>query len=252
MEYLFVPEAFLPDGVGFELYGKEHLIWLGVLAVMCAAMVIGYKKMDSSGRLRFARITATGLLALEILRDLYVIACGGWMWEYLPLHPCSFTMFFMVLWAWKPRWIWGQLMYGYGLVGALAALLFCNWTYQPIWQFQTIYSFLFHGVLVGWILMLLIAGDIRPAGKGYFVSIAFLAIAAPIATAVNYLLPGCNFFFTYAGSIGSPLEVLIILFGQPWWLAAYALLALVLVGLEFLPWFLAERRKEKGTSKIER
>lgn len=254
MEYLFVPEVFLPEGVGFTIYGREHLLWLGVLAVMCAAMVIGYRRMNAGARRRFARITATGLLALELLRDLYIIAAGGWMWCYLPLHPCSFTMFFMVLWAWKPRKVWGNLMYGYGLAGALAALLFCNWTNQPIWQFQTIYSFLFHGMLVGWILMTLIGGDIRPEGRGFLECLVFLAVAAPIATAANYLLPDCNFFFTYSGSEGSPLEVLIRLFGEPWWLIAYALLVAALLAAEFLPWHLADRKKlkEKGTGTLER
>ena len=245
MKYLLVPELFLPEDVGFSLYGPEHLIWLGVLGVMCGAMVISYRAMSSAARTRFARITATGLLALEVLRDVYLVAAGAWKWSYLPLHPCSFTMFFMVAWAWKPRKVWGQLMYGYGLIGALAARLFCNWTDQPIWQFQTIYSFLFHGILVGWILMLLLSGDIRPEGKGFFQCILFLVVAAPIATAFNYLLPDCNFFFTYSGSKGSPLEILIRIFGEPWWLAAYAILVMLVLGAEFLPWHLAERKRKE-------
>lgn len=248
MKYLFVPEMFLPEDVGFSLYGPEHLTWLAVLAVMCAAMVISYRRMSPAARTWFARITATGLLGLEVLRDAYLIAVGAWKWSYLPLHPCSFTMFFMVAWAWKPRKVWGQLMYGYGLIGALAALLFCNWTNQPIWQFQTIYSFLFHGILVGWILMLLLSGDIRPEGKGFFQSILFLVVAAPIATAFNYLLPDCNFFFTYSGSEGSPLEILILIFGEPLWLAAYAILVMLVLGAEFLPWHLAERKRKERVS----
>lgn len=195
MQYLFVPAKFLPEGVGFSLYGWQHLLWLAAIGLLCAAMVLGYRRMDSGHRRGFARITAFGLLALEILRDAYIIACGAWEWEYLPLHPCSFTMFFMALWAWKPAECWGNLMYGYGLAGAMAALLFCNWTNQPLMQFQSIYSFLFHGILVGWILMLLAAGEIRPRGRGFLDCVVFLAAAAPIAELFNNLLPDCNFFF---------------------------------------------------------
>ena len=133
MPYLFVPEAFLPEGVGFALFGPEHLTWLAVLCVAASGLILYGRRLDSQGRLRLARALAYGQLALEILRDVYIIAAGGWRWSYLPLHPCAFTMFFMVLWARKPAKLWGNLMYGFGLVGALAALLFCNWTNQPIW-----------------------------------------------------------------------------------------------------------------------
>ena len=137
-------------------------------------------------------------------------------------------------------------MYGYGLIGAACALAFCNWTDQPIWHFQSIYSFVFHGVLVGWILMTIIGGDIRPEGKGFFHCVVFLAVAAPFTGLFNWLLPDCNFFFTNGGSEGSPLEVFVRLFGEPWWLIAYGALALVLLYLEFLPWKMQEKAAAAG------
>lgn len=246
--YFFTPAMFLPEGVGFALFGREHLVWLGVLSAMCVAMIFCYLHLSRAGRQSMARWVAFSLLALEAIRDGYIIACGAWEWIYLPLHPCSFTMFFMALWAWKPHPLWGNLMYGYGLVGAMCALLFCNWTNQPIWQFQTIYSFLFHGALVGWILMTLIGGDIRPEGRGFRDCVLFLLAAVPATAVLNNVLPECNFFFTHSGSEGSPLEFLIRIFGEPWWLGAYAVLALGLLGLEFLPWYILGRRKTEVRS----
>ena len=243
MGYFFVPEKFLPEGVGFSLFGPEHLIWLAALCGMTVLLVVYYRKLAPAGRLRLARVLAYGQLALEILRDGYIIAAGAWQWSYLPLHPCSFTMFFMVLWARKPAKLWGNLMYGFGLVGALAALIFCNWTNQPVWQFQTIYSFVFHGLLVGYIGMLLAAGELRPTGRGFLHCAAFLCVTVPATGLVNWLLPQCNFFFTNGGSPGSPLAVLVALFGRPWWLAAYAALAALVLALEFLPWAAADRRR---------
>lgn len=243
MGYFFVPEKFLPEGVGFSLFGPEHLIWLAALCGMTVLLVVYYRKLAPAGRLRLARVLAYGQLALEILRDGYIIAAGAWQWSYLPLHPCSFTMFFMVLWARKPAKLWGNLMYGFGLVGALAALIFCNWTNQPVWQFQTIYSFEFHGLLVAWILMTLLGGDIRPEWKGLGQCVGFLAVAVPLTAIANLLLPDCNFFFTREGSEGSPLEILIQRFGTPWWLVVYAMLALLLLTLEFLPWRIFHKQK---------
>ena len=240
--YFFTPELFLPENVGFSLYGPAHLIWLAVLALLDAALVETYLRLRPAARGRLKKWLSGGLLCLEILRDAYIIACGAWRWEYLPVHMCAFTMYLMILWAWRPcRWC-GQVLYSLGLLGALMALLFCNWTNQPIWQFQTVYSFLFHGLLVGYILMLLAAREIVPEPRGWLDSVLFLCVVVPPAAVLNAVLPDCNFFFLNGGSPGSPLTALVSLFGTPGWLIAYALLAAAVLGLEFLPAVLRARR----------
>ena len=65
----------------------------------------------------------------------------------------------------------------------------------------------------------------------------------PLTAIANLLLPDCNFFFTREGSEGSPLEILIQRFGTPWWLVVYAMLALLLLTLEFLPWRIFHKQK---------
>lgn len=244
-DYFWVPKKYLPEGVGFSLYGVAHLAWLAALAAMCLLMIVSYRRMGKTGRRRLARWVSTGLLTLEITEDIYLIAMDAWEWGYLPLHLCSLTMFFMVIWSWKPNYFCGQVLYGLGIAGALSALLFCNWTKQPLWQFQSVYSFLFHGILVGWILMVLLGGDIRPDGKGFWSCVIFLCVAAPVTAVFNHILPDCNFFFTNGGSEGSPLQFFINLFGQPWWLIAYSGLTALVLAAEFLPWQLASRKKER-------
>ena len=76
--------------------------------------------------------------------------------------------------------------------------------------------------------------------------VIYLCVAVPVTMAVNHLLPECNFFFTNTGSEGSPLEILIRLFGTPWWLIAYGALALVLLYLEFLPWKMRKKAAAAG------
>ena len=45
------------------------------------------------------------------------------------------------------------------------------------------------------------------------------------------------------GGWDTALAVLVALFGRPWWLAAYAALAALVLALEFLPWAAADRRR---------
>lgn len=247
-KYLFVPEKFLPDDVGFKLYGLPHLLWLAAMTALIVLMIVAYKKMSKSKRVIFARAVAVFLLTCEVVRDIYLIACGAWFWKYLPLHPCSLTMFIIAIWAFKPNRFCGQLLYGFGIAGAFCALIFCNWTSQPLVQFQSIYSFIFHAILIGFILMTVIGGDIKPEFKGIGYCFGFLLVAASVATAVNYTVPDVNFFFTYEGSEGSPLEIFVKLFGSPWWLLAYAALAAVVLLAEFLPWHIIEKKKLKSNT----
>ena len=100
--------------------------------------------------------------------------------------------------------------------------------------------------MVAYILMLLVCGDIRPQGNGMRDCVIYLCAAVPVTMVVNHLLPECNFFFTNTGSKGSPLEILIRIFGTPWWLIAYGTLALVLLALEFLPWKMREKAAAAG------
>lgn len=243
MQYIFTPANRLPEGVGFKLYGAAHLIWLAIVVAEIIVMVRIYQKLGMVGRRRYVKGIALYLLATEVIRDGLIIALGGWEWSYLPLHPCSFTMFIIAAWAFKPNRFCGNLLYGFGIVGAACALLFCNWTAQPPIQFQTIHSFVFHGILVAFILMTVMCGDIRPDGRGILHNIVFLVPVAAFASIFNFSLPDCNFFFTNGGSEGSPLEIFVKLFGEPWWLLAYVALAGVVLTLEFLPWILTDKKK---------
>ena len=246
MYSFFTPAKFLPEGCGFQRYGLGHLLWLAAISLFTAVLCHYGRKLSKDRRLTLARVLAYTQVCLELVRDIYLIAAGGWKWNYLPLHPCSFTILFMALWAAKPSRRLGNILYGFGLVGALAALVFCDWTDQPLWQFQSVYSFQCHGMMVAYILMLLVCGDIRPQGNGMRDCVIYLCAAVPVTMVVNHLLPECNFFFTNTGSKGSPLEILIRIFGTPWWLIAYGTLALVLLALEFLPWKMREKAAAAG------
>ena len=52
-----------------------------------------------------------------------------------------------------------------GLIGALMALLFADWLVYPVLHFQSIHSFVMHGLLLGYIVMLIWSQELKPNEK---------------------------------------------------------------------------------------
>ena len=132
--------------IGFHLYAPGHLIWLAAIAAAVVWFSAHYQKEDEIDRLRIRRIFAVLILLSEIYKDIVLLIMDAPMMQYLPLHLCSFAIFGMLIDACMPQQrLMGQMFAFAFLPGAMAALLFCNWTCYPFWNFMNIHSFVFHG-----------------------------------------------------------------------------------------------------------
>lgn len=132
--------------IGFHLYAPGHLIWLAAIAAAAFLFSASYRIKDKNERARARKIFAALILLSEIYKDTVLIIMGAPMMQYLPLHLCSFAIFGMLIDAFAPKQqLMGQMFAFAFFPGALAALLFCNWTCYPFWNFMNIHSFVFHG-----------------------------------------------------------------------------------------------------------
>ena len=244
MKYLFVPELFLPEDVGFSLYGPEHLIWLGVLGVMCGAMVVSYRAMSPAARTRFARITATGLLALEVLRDVYLVAAGAWKWSYLPLHLCSINIFVCLAYTLTKKDLLAEFLYSLCLPGAVVALIVPTWNDLPILNGMHLHSASVHIMLVMYPVLVL-ANGFRPSFRRLPKILCMLAaVAVPIYFVNKWL--GTNFFFLARTENNPVLEMLAAVFGEKYFFLGLPLLLIIVWTLMYIPWALAARKKAKA------
>ena len=129
--------------IGFNLYSAGHLVWLA--AILAEALIASqlYKKATVRGRIKAKKVFAVAILVSEILKDTVLAVLGANMIEYLPLHLCSFTILIMLLNSYG-HWqnITAQLLAYAMFPGAVAALLFCNWTEYPFFNYMNIHSFL--------------------------------------------------------------------------------------------------------------
>lgn len=206
LQYFFTPEQDLPAGVGFRPLGPGHLVMLGGLSVLMAGVVLLGCRMQRPGRMKLLRGLAWSMVVMELLKDLILALQGAFSAGYLPLHLCSMAMFICLYWAYHPeRDGAGQCLYSLCASGGAAALLFPDWSRMPLLHFQSLHSFLYHGLLVAVPLMAVSTGMVKPGVKKIWKPMVFLAVAVLVVSGCNRLL-GTNFMFLQEPVPGTPLE----------------------------------------------
>ncbi|MPM75058.1 hypothetical protein SDC9_122049 [bioreactor metagenome] len=200
-----------------------------------------YRRMSPRGRAAFLKVIAVFELVLELIKDFFLTAKGEFGLEYLPLHLCSLSILILLIDAWHPTSLSGDLLYCLTLPGALSGMLFPNWLDFPIYTFLSLHSFLFHTILVVYPLLRLCAGEISPNWRNLSKCFALLAGAAfPIYWFDQYF--NLNYFFLNGGSPGSPLDPLVALMGDPGYILGLLLLVLFVWLALYLPWIIRKRR----------
>lgn len=225
----------LPDckNMGFTHFSPPHLAYLLIICAVTAAVCVVYRAAGERRRRALRLGVAAGNLALALLRGAVLIAAGEYGIERLPLHLCGMAVYISFFHALRPHTLWSQLLLAFCMPGALAALLFPDWTALPAWSFICACNFGIHGLLVIYVLMQLFGGDIRrcprllPACLGLM-----LLVAAPVY--VFNRVAGTNYMFLNYPAPNSPLELFSFL-GRPGYILGYLpMLALVWAAI-YLP-----------------
>ena len=230
---------------GFQLYSMGHILWLLTIAVGCWLMSGIYKRSEDRRRRKIKHFFAIAMALSEIYKDGVLLLTGNFSTEYLPFHLCGLAIFAILIDAFIEKQQTTRQLIAYAFMpGAVSALLFCNWTEYPFLNFMSLHSFLFHGWIVCYMVMLYRGGEIKPSLKGLWQTTAMLAVAAPLLFLFNKS-QGTNFMFLNEASEGSPLVALWDLFGvkygYPGYLAAYAVLAVAVFHILWLGYFLLEK-----------
>ncbi len=237
----FVPQNQpVPAGSGFGLFSAVHLGVLALLAVGLAVLVVSYRRADPGRRRRLRAGVAWTVLMLEVLRQLAYLATGTYTADILPLHVCGVATFVVFVDAMRPnRWT-GDFLYAMGWWGALAADLFPDWADRPILNIYTWQSFSIHALILGYVLMLLIGGDLVPDVRNLWRVAVMTTVFATVGALANQAW-GTNFWFLNTGAPGSPLQGIQELSGSLYVPVLLVLLALLWTVL-YIPWVVRARR----------
>ena len=249
--HLLTPEASLPSGVGFSLFGPGHLSALTGSLGLILLLLLVFRRQPAPLQNRLMKVLSVSMVFLELVKDLILAVLGAFSVGYLPLHLCSLSMFVCLYYAWHPdSSAAGHILYSVVLPGALCALLFPNWTKFPLLHFQSLHSFLYHTLLVLFSLMPVVFGRCRPGLRGIGPSLLFL-LGVSIPVGLLNLLLGTNYMFLRGPSNGSPLEALAVLPGRFGYLLGYFLLVLAVLILLNLPFTLLRfLRRRKGHGRV--
>ena len=120
------------------------------------------------------------------------------------------------------------------LPGSVAALLFADWTISyPVWNFINIHSYIWHGLLVLYPLMIYLRHEIRPSIKHIHRNLLYLCVVVPPIYVFDKHFD-VNYFFVNWPVHDSPLEWLASFMGNPGDLVGYAVLVVALILLLYL------------------
>lgn len=234
MKYFFTPEALLPSGSGFALYGRQHICYLIISASLCAGLCLCYYRLNISRRRKMRLAMGAAILLCEAFKEINLAVHGVLGIYYLPLHLCGLAVFLSFAHSLCPGETLGNLLYSTCMPGALAAILFPDWTVYPAFSFHCILGFTVHTLLVAYPLAQVLSGDIKPRIKLLPRCLAaLLSMAAPVY--VFDRLFDANYMFLMQPAAGSPLEWFSSLLGNPGYLLGYIPMILLVWGALYLP-----------------
>lgn len=236
---LFKTAENIGPGYASGVFTPTHLTVLACMLFIIVMIALVYKRSSAEDRARIQRGIAWFVLGNEILKNLYAWAIGQIDWNYLPLHLCGINI--LLIWAYeltrKPEV--AEWLYGFGLPGALVALITPSWSALPVvnimfWQSNTI-----HVGLALFPILLLIDG-FRPNPKRFVKVLPVLFAYAVLIYPLNKVLD-TNFLFINFAPLGTPFVLFEEVLGNPGYILGFLAVVAVVNVLMYMPWNLKSK-----------
>mgnify|MGYP003548385826 FL=1 len=213
---------------GFQMFDTIHLIWLVVILIFILVNCYMYKKWSTGWRLRWQRSVFWALFILEIIKQLYLAITDQYTFWSPPLHLCGFGIFIIGIHVYYANRTTSTLLFALTLPGAVIALVFPGWTTDPVGGFLHVHSFIFHALLIVYVVSLLITNDLNVKLNDLWRAVVFLLVTVPIIYFYNQSF-NTNFMFLNQPVKGTPLQWLYDAFGAGGYMGS-------LIGVLILLW----------------
>ncbi|GIP16528.1 hypothetical protein J40TS1_21700 [Paenibacillus montaniterrae] len=235
---------------GFMAFDALHWRWLIGLMLGIIVLTVVYARATQAWRLRIKRLLAYSILIGEVVKLFVVWQLGKSLLYYLPIHLCGFAIVLLMLHVYRPTALINEILFSLTLPGALIALIFPGWTAEPVMGFIHIHSFIYHGIITVYPLLLLASGELRPNWRQLWKVAIFLALIIPFVYSFN-AYSGTNYMFLNAPIANSPLMLIYETFGANGYIAGLVMVAVVVWLLQYsLYGLLAKARAGQGQTAV--
>ena len=219
---------------GFTLFDQVHVSWLIFIIGFCLMTILFYKHSNFS-RQRSIQITIfVVLVLLELAKQLILLITNSYSAWSPPLHLCGIGMFVIGWHIFSPNRTTTSILYSLTLPGAAIALLFPGWANERVGSFLHIHSFLFHGLLILFVLILLCTKQLVIQTKDFWRSVVFLIFTVPIIYWYNAHFQ-TNFMFLNAPVKNTPLQWLYDAVGNSGYLIGLSVVVAIIIAVLYSP-----------------
>ena len=228
------------------MFGTPHIVALMIVALVNVALIAFGQKL-SPHRRKVIRYTLASVLVAneEALWHLWNWATGQWTIQtMLPLHLCSLLVFSSAMLLVNKNYGLYEFVYLLGIAGASQALLTPDagaYGFPHLRFFQT---FISHGSIVTAAIYMTAVEDYRPTLQSIKRILIRGNIYAVLVGIVNALLGSNYLFIARKPETASLLDILP---PWPWYLPILELIAVVIVGLLYLPFAFRDLKAKQAT-----
>ncbi len=232
-------------GAPFVTFGSRHLVALIAIALF-GAWMLRHRGADEATRRRGRLTLAAMLVVNELSWHAWAAYYGQWTTDkMLPLHLCTVLVWIGAYGLVTLDASIYEFLYFMGIGGPLQGVLTPDAGQYGLPHFRAVQTLLSHGILIIAALYLTVVEGMRPTWKSVRRVIAGTFIYMAVVTVINAAI-GTNYMWT----MGKPpvVSLLDVLGPWPWYLVPVIALGVVNVLLLYLPFWWADRRRERAAA----
>jgi len=220
---------------GFEVFDSVHLNWLIAIVILTISITFIYYRCSKLQRAWIRKGIGYTLLIAEICKVIVVLATGQNLLYYLPIHLCGIAIFLVLLHAYRESTTVAEILFSLTMPAAFIALIFPGWVNDPVMSFLHIHSFVYHGLILTYPIMILATGEMKPNIRRIWKVILFLIITIPPVYFFNKIYE-TNYMFLNWPISNSPLMSIYQLFGESRYIVGLVLVLFVVWIVQYSLW----------------
>ncbi len=205
MKYFWIHKDEISEDLkGYGQFSKTHVLLLIMSVILVAVYAFLYRSLDPHAKLIMLRITGLILIGIDVVKLILIGFSNAKLSENLPLEICSFAAYFIVCDSfWVGNSIFPGMLLTLFLPAAIMAVLFPTTSALPALNFYTIHQFLYHDLIIAYILTRFVNREIPLLYHGVWRFIGIILILVAVIYLIDTIFHR-NFMFL-KDTYGNPL-----------------------------------------------